>query len=146
MRKLVLFLTLLLAAAPALAQPVSTADEGVYVVVSRSGTPAGVYFHLYRRQGIWVMDARHAGQRWINISCDPGCRYHRSTPAEIDKYIPPDLLARNDVGCIQNAAQAFCRFNPKGRPEQARHIIISLVSITGEPAPLFLRRLSGPPR
>ena len=77
----------------------------------------------------------NTGKEWKNISCDAGCEYRNSTAKEIQSYFPPDWLAGVEIACIQNTAQAFCRFSPNRDAGKAGHVVVALV--TGKPIPIW---------
>ncbi|HEY1028551.1 MAG TPA: hypothetical protein VGE28_13120 [Pseudomonas sp.] len=115
-------------------------DTGTYVLLGRDSAPTEVFYRLSKQDGEWVMHGKQAGSTWTNISCDSGCDYRKTTHDEITAYFPADWVANTDIACIQNIAQAFCRFTAKTDPGKTGHVLIALV--TGTPIPMFLQRTS----
>lgn len=85
------------------------------------------------------MEGRQANGAWTNISCEAACQYRPSTAADIEALFPPHWREQADLACIQNHAQAFCRYSPKGNAAAASYVVVALV--TGRPVPIFLRRV-----
>lgn len=114
-------------------------DVGTYVLLNRKLKPIDMYYRLSRYNGKWVMEGKKPGHGWTNLSCVSGCEYRNSSAAEIHKYFPADWRAHTNIACIQNVAQAFCRYSMKGDPEKKGYVAVTLV--TGHPIPIFLRRV-----
>ncbi|GAB7549679.1 hypothetical protein CS8_093910 [Cupriavidus sp. 8B] len=135
-----LFLIAALSVMPiASAGGLSDSDVGTYEYLGQNHAPSGVLYRLSRSSGKWVASGKLPGKEWKDISCDPGCEYRNSTTKEIQSYFPSDWLANADIACIQNIAQAFCRFSPIKDPGKVGHMVIALV--TGKPAPVMVRRV-----
>nr|WP_082664827.1 hypothetical protein [Burkholderia ambifaria] len=134
-----LFAATLSVSSLAFAGGLSDADAGTYEWLNQKGAPTGVLYRLNRSSGRWVALGKLPGKEWKDISCDRGCEYRDSTTREIQSYFPPDWLANANIACIQNAAQAFCRFGPVKEPGKAGHVIVTLV--TGKPVPILVRRV-----
>ena len=115
-------------------------DMGTYVLLGRDRTPTDMFYRLSKNGEKWVMNGKEPGGLWKSISCDKGCDYRKTTDGEINTYFPADWRANADIACIQNIAQAFCRYNPKGDQTKAGYVVIALV--TGRPIPMFIRRVN----
>lgn len=125
-----------------IAAEMSEADTGTYEWLNPKGEPTGVLYKLGRaNDGKWVAEGLLPGQGWKNVSCDAGCEYRNSTADEIENYFPVSWIANADISCIQNIAQAFCRYSGKTEPNRNGHVIIVLTS--GKPIPLMARKVSG---
>ena len=123
----------------ALAVEINVTDIGTFELMDVNMKPTGFFYRLsLDKEGNWAMDGKKPGQKWENISFNPGCEYRRTTIEEMQAYFPQSWLTNADVACIQNIAQAFCRFSPKNEPTRIHHLVIALV--TEKPSPLFLRR------
>ncbi|WP_084150929.1 hypothetical protein [Azohydromonas australica] len=121
------------------ASALSEADTGTYVILDRAKNPTDMFYRLSRSGDKWVMEGKKPGGRWANISCDAGCEYRTSTEAEIKQYFPADQRASLDFACIQNMAQAFCRYLTKENPNKGGYVVVALV--TGQPIPVLVRRV-----
>lgn len=119
---------------------ISKQDAGTYVVLDQKRAPTGMFYRLSKDNEKWVAEGRKPGADWINISCDSGCEYRASTEPEIQSYFPADWRANTRISCIQNMAQAFCRYTAKEDKMKGGYVMIALV--TGRPIPIFLRRVS----
>ena len=125
-----------------IADEISDAYTGTYEWLSPKGEPTGVLYKLGRaNDGKWLAEGFIPGQGWKNISCDVGCQYRNSTSDEIEKYFPTSWIANADISCIQNIAQAFCRYSGKSEPDRNGHMIITLTS--SKPIPVMVRQVSG---
>lgn len=123
----------------ATAGELSEQDAGTYVVLDQRRAPTDMFYRLSKYNGKWVAEGKKPGSIWENISCDSGCEYRVSTESEIQSYFPPDWRANAQISCIQNMAQAFCRYNAKEDQTKGGYVMIALV--TGRPIPIFLRRV-----
>ncbi len=127
--------------APALAAgapEVGPSDSGTYVFL-KQGAPTEMFLRLSKGGGQWIVEIKKPGGHWQNTICDQGCDYGKSTEQEIQRYFPADWRANTDIACIQNMAQAFCRYNDKGAPQRVAYVVIALA--TGRPIPMFVRRV-----
>lgn len=141
MNKLSLFLFALILISPfAKAGEIIESDKGTYVLLGRDRAPTDMFYRLSKKGEKWVMDGKEPGGSWKSISCDKGCDYRKTTDGEIKTYFPADWMANADIVCIQNIAQAFCRYNPKGDLTKAGYVVIALVS--GKPIPMFLKHVN----
>lgn len=137
--RLLLLLALIAMHSLASGSELSDADAGTYEWLKEDRTPTGVLHRFSRSGGKWVVVSKVPGEDWTNVSCDPGCGFRNSTGKEIQTYFPPSFRAQHDIACIQNIAQAFCRFVPINDPRSRGYIVIALV--TGKPFPIRTRRL-----
>ncbi len=140
MKSTIFFLAAALFSPLLAAAELSGPDLGTFVVLDQKRAPIDMFYRLSKNHGKWVMEGREAGGNWTNISCDSGCEYRISSAAEIQSYFPPDWTQANRISCIQNMAQAFCRYAPIQEAGEAGHIVIAFV--TGRPIPIFVRRVS----
>lgn len=141
MKKLLVLLVAVLCAFSALAEePLNASDTGTYVVLDNDYKPVDIFYRLSQRDGQWVADGKMPNGNWTNVSCDPGCAYRDSNEAEIRKYFPPGWFTNTNIACIQNLAQAFCRFSLKDNPSKRGYVIIALTR--GQPIPFILRRVA----
>src|SRR6218665_2581480 len=124
------------AARPAPAPELPAADAGTFVVLDRQQAPTELYYRLSQSSGQWLMEGKQADATWTNISCEAACQYRPSTAADIEALFPPTWRERADLACIQNHAQAFCRYSPKGNAAAANYVVVALV--TGKPIPIFV--------
>lgn len=117
----------------------SDLDAGTYEWLNQNQAPTGVLYRLSRSGGKWVGSGKLPGKGWEDISCDPGCEYRDSAAKEIQTYFPSNWLVSMDIACIQNVAQAFCRYSPSKAPGKLGHVMVVLV--TGKPMPVMVRRV-----
>ncbi len=134
-----LFAVALYSFSAAAADSLNDGDTGTYVVLDKNRNPTEMFYRLSQSDGKWVMDGKKPGGGWANISCDTGCEYRDSTEGEIQTYFPPDWRANTSISCIQNMAQAFCRYSVKEDSTKRGYVVIALV--TGRPIPIFVRRV-----
>ena len=140
-RRVISLIAALTAMPIAFAGGLSDSDAGTYEYLGKNRAPTGVLYRLSHSNGKWEASGKIPGKEWKNISCDAGCEYRNSTAKEIQSYFPPDWLAGVEMACIQNTAQAFCRFSPNQDAGKAGHVVVALV--TGKPIPILVRRVDG---
>lgn len=138
-RLLLLLVATILPAPMVSGAELSDVDTGTYEMLRADGSPSGSLYRLSRSGNKWVVNGKLPGKDWKDISCDPGCEYRNSSKREIQSYFPPDWRENNEIACIQNVAQAFCRFTPVNDSSKRGYIFFALV--TGKPIPVRTRRL-----
>ena len=114
-------------------------DSGVYVILKRDGTSGDLFYRISKGLSGWQAEGRSSKDEWQSISCEQGCQYLSSSQVSIESWFPPDWRANNEIGCINNKANAFCRFSAKGEPGKGGYVMIALV--TEVPTPMFFKRL-----
>ena len=124
------------------AAEINASDAGTYVLLGRNHQPTELFYRLTGSAGKWLMEGKEPGGKWQKISCDKGCEYRSTTRDEVMSYFPANWVANTDIACIQNIAQAFCRYTPKEGGKTAGYVVIALV--TGRPMPLFIQRVKAP--
>lgn len=139
MKKFAVLIAAAFCASLSFAGELSEGDTGTYVVLDQKRTPTNMFYRLSKNDGKWLMEGKKPGGQWANISCDSGCEYRPTTEAEIQNYFPPDWRANSKIACIQNMAQAFCRYVANEDPSRRGYVVIALV--TGRPIPIFVRRV-----
>ncbi|MGO4303683.1 hypothetical protein [Cupriavidus sp. RAF12] len=139
MKHLLLLIAITMLMPTASAAELSESDAGTYELLREDRTPSGVFFRFTRSGGKWVAFGKTPGKDWENVSCDPGCLYRNSTEKDIRAFFPPSWRESNEIACIQNIAQVFCRFAPSKTPGERGYVFIVLV--TGKPFPVRTRRL-----
>ncbi|MDE2421766.1 MAG: hypothetical protein KGO49_11380 [Gammaproteobacteria bacterium] len=138
-KKLLLLTVTLLVSFFARSAELSDVDSGIYEVLNPKNEATGVLYKLSKTNTGWSAFGKLPNNNlWKDLSCDAGCAYRTSTDTDVNGFFPADWLARFDIACIQDIAQAFCRVSPKGDPSKNIHMIIALV--TGKPIPLYLKR------
>jgi len=142
MKKLLLLVACLCFPHPVLASELTAADAGTFVVIGQNGDPTNVFYRLSYNGTNWVAEGKLPDGSWKNVSCDTGCDYRTSSPSEALAYMPPVMRDTTDISCIQNVAQAFCKYSQKNAPQSGGYVIIALV--TGKPLPMFVQRVSKP--
>jgi hypothetical protein len=111
-------------------------DAGTYVLLGNDDQPTELYYRLSRPDGRWLMEGKEPKGEWKNISCDAGCQYRQSTDAEVDRYfLLQRARAQYETACIQNIAQAFCRYRAKDDPSVVGYVVVALVT----PVPILMR-------
>jgi hypothetical protein len=113
-------------------------DAGVYAVVGRDGQPTSVLYRFSFEAGTWRAEGKDESGAWRSINCDSGCQYVASDKAQSQAYLPPAMRQTYVMVCVQNVAQAFCKYVGKANPSQGGYVVIALV--TNPPTPIFLRR------
>lgn len=140
-RILSLLALVFIAAAPAFAaQPLNAQDAGTYALLKRDGQPSTMQYRVSLAGGRWIAEGREGEGEWRDISCDRGCTYRDSTPEEAVQFLPARQREEFDIACIQNMAGAFCRYTTRADPAKGGYLMAALV--TGQPIPVFLRRVS----
>jgi hypothetical protein len=140
MKKFILLLGIAFYSLSATAGDLSEQDAGTFVVLNQQRAPTDMFYRLSKTGEKWVMEGKKPGASWANISCDSGCEYRVSSKSEIESYFPPDWRANSQISCIQNMAQAFCRYTSNKDQTKSGHVVIALV--TGRPIPIFVRRVA----
>lgn len=135
-----LTVALLLISSIANAGEILDTDTGTYVLLGRDRTPTDMFYRLSKSYGKWTMEGKKPGSSWQSISCAKECDYRKTSDIEINTYFPSDWRANTDIACIQNTAQAFCRFSQKINPTKVGYVVIALV--TGKPIPMFIKRVN----
>ena len=138
MRLLYVFFIALLASNCASSAELNSSDSGVYVVVGRDGQLSSLSYRFTLEKGSWRAEGKEGPGPWINVSCDHGCQYVTSSSAQSESYLPPPMKTGFTIACIQNSAQAFCRYIDKSNPSQGGYVVMGLV--TSPPTPIFVRR------
>jgi hypothetical protein len=123
----------------ALAQPVSDLDAGTYAVLGKNGAPSAAAYRFSTAGGKWVAEGKIGGEPWRNISCDAGCEYRVSSASEAESYLPATARQNFTIACIQNIAQAFCRYRSNSNPSYVGYVVMGLV--TSPPTPIPVRRM-----
>lgn len=123
----------------AFAQPVSDLDAGTYTVLGKNGAPSTAAYRFTMPAGKWVAEGKIGEEPWKNISCDAGCEYRVSSAAEAESYLPATARQNFKIACIQNMAQAFCRYTSNTNPSHIGYVVMALV--TSPPTPIPLRRM-----
>ena len=139
MKSFLLLVGLVFFSISANATGLSDQDAGTFVVLNQQRAPTDMFYRLSKVKGKWVMEGKKAGAGWSNISCDSGCEYRASSESEVQSLFPPDWRANVKISCIQNVAQAFCRYLSIKDPTKGGHVVIALV--TGRPIPIFVSRV-----
>jgi hypothetical protein len=139
MKNLFFFFGITLFSLLATAGELSEQDTGTFVILDHKRAPTNMFYRLSINNGKWVAEGKKPDESWADISCDSGCEYRVSSESEIQSYFPPDWRSNNQFSCIQNMAQAFCRFTTNQDPTKGGYVMIALV--TGRPIPIFIRRV-----
>lgn len=124
--------------AAATSAELGASDAGVFVVLDRDRQPTSLSYRFTLDGGVWRAEGRDGQGSWKDISCDRGCEYVVATPTESEAYLSPAMRPRYTMACIQNMAQAFCKYVEKASPSQGGYVIMGLV--TNPPTPIFVRR------
>ncbi|WP_298924155.1 hypothetical protein [uncultured Ramlibacter sp.] len=120
----------------AFSQPISNLDAGTYTVLVKDGAPTAAY-RLSSAGNQWVVEGRIGAEPWRNISCGAGCEYRVSTHAEAESYLPVAERQNLTIACIQNIAQAFCRYNLKAEPSRFGYVVVVLTTSPATPISVF---------
>ena len=143
MKLLLVTLTLLLLGTSAvMAAEITESDTGTFVLLDKDKKATDQFYRLSKADGKWVMEGKEPHGTWKNISCDSGCEYTATPQADLETYFPEDWREHAEIACIQNAAQAFCRYSPKDDPKKTDYVVIA--RLTDKPVPLFVRRVTVP--
>jgi len=78
----------------------------------------------------------------MDISCGPHCSYRPSSTADVQSYFPSGRLEHARISCIQNIAQAFCKFESRDDPAPLNYMVVMLMQ--KPPIPVFVRKISTP--
>lgn len=138
-RKIAVLLTLIAIASASTAQGISESDEGTYEWLNVKGQGTGVLFRLVKQtDGAWAAEGKLPNRDWESVSCGADCTYRETTAEEVISYFPQHWLDQASIYCIQNLAQAFCRYDSKSAPEKTGYL--TFVLVTGKPIPIILKR------
>lgn len=118
---------------------IGPSDNGSYVFLNKQGAPTEMFMRLSRGDDKWIVEIKKPGGQWQNTICEQGCDYSKSSAQDIQRYFPADWRANTEIACIQNMAQAFCRYKDKVAPFRSAYVVIALA--TSRPIPMFIRRV-----
>lgn len=142
MKHLTQTLLLLISMAVYAAPPIIERDTGTYVVLGKDQQPTDVFYRLSQTENTWKMEGKIGNAPWKDISCEQSCQYQPTDAQAAASYLPPAMRENYDISCINNIAQAFCRYTLKSNPGQGGFVVVGLV--TAQPTPILLRRISKP--
>jgi hypothetical protein len=127
----------LLACGPA--QAVQERDEGTYVVLNAKGEPTDKVFRVLRKAGDWAIEDRMPDGAWVDVTCSDYCRLSTSTPADIQRFFSPAVLAKITPECVHNKVFAFCACTSKSDAGFRSYVFVVLNQAT--PALVGLARV-----
>ena len=134
-----IFATLLgLSCAAATSADLNASDAGVFVVTGRDSQPTSLSYRFTLERGVWHAEGRDGQGPWKDLSCDRGCEYVIATSAKSETYLPAAMKQRYTMACIENAAQAFCKYADKKNSSHGGYVVMALV--TNPPTPILVRR------
>jgi hypothetical protein len=140
MRKVAIAALTLIASALANAQGLTVRDGGEYAVLTADGEPTTLKYRFSLSDRKWLAEGKEGDGPWRNISCDQGCEYRVSTKAEAVNYLPKHARQRFHIFCIQNVAQAFCRYTEISNSSHVGYVVMALV--VNPPRAIPLRRIN----
>jgi hypothetical protein len=120
--------------------PISSKDAGTYVVLGKDRKPSKLFYRLSLDGYAWKMEGKKASGGWENISCTQGCQYKPTPSQDAASFLPIAMRQSYDMACIQNIAQAFCRYSLKSNASQGGYVVVALV--TGKPTPILVQRVA----
>ncbi|MDD2775163.1 MAG: hypothetical protein PHU06_04335 [Gallionella sp.] len=136
MKQLLILLTLLFS-------PVcfgfDSSNVGVYAIVHKTGEVTNFVFYVSEQSGKWDIEQRKISGEWESVACENDCILNISSTADIEKFIPQDVLAKQKFECIQNTAFAFCHYQLIENTQRAGYVMIALV--TQRPTPIPLKKV-----
>lgn len=122
---------------------ITDTDIGTYNLLNAQMQPSPMLIYFGKKDNAWIVYGKdNDASDWKNISCDQGCEYKYSTQEELDMYMYFIFGERKnefEIACIQNKANAFCKFQQKSTMSQF-YALIALV--TARPIPIFLKKLN----
>lgn len=134
-------LALAIFASASSAKGITESDAGTYEWLNAKGQGSGVLFRLIKQaDGAWAAEGKLPNRDWESVGCGAGCTYRTTTSEEVISYFPQRWLEQANIECIQNRAQAFCRYDSKSAPPSTGYLILALV--TGKPTPIKLKRVN----
>jgi hypothetical protein len=140
MRRVASTALILIAFASAFAERLTIRDGGEYVVLAADGKPTTLMYRFSIRDRKWLAEGKEGNEPWRNISCDKGCEYRVSTEVEAVNYLPKDARQRFRISCVQNVAQAFCRYTSNLNSSHVGYVVMALV--VNPPRAIPLRRIN----
>lgn len=140
MKKHFALVSLFFATAVCFAAPIAQKDAGTYVVMAKDGKASDLYYRLTLTGNLWKMEGKEAAGSWQDISCERSCEYKVTTTDVANSYLPKAMRDTYDIACINNVAQAFCRYTLKANPKQGGYVVVALV--TGQPTLILLQRVA----
>ncbi|UOO92383.1 hypothetical protein [Vitreoscilla stercoraria] len=150
LKKLTLGLMAVLSTSAVMAAGFGAQDAGVYELVTlKNNQPAGlsgIQMRLTHQNGRWAMDGKDgtlkgaAKNQWQNICSTSNCDFQASTGSQLQAIFPQlaQMKKADDIGCIQNQVQAFCRFDSKAQKGYTSYMMVALQS--KPPVQMILQR------
>jgi hypothetical protein len=120
--------------------PISSKDAGTFVVLDKERKPSKLFYRLSLGGSAWKMEGKKASGGWDNISCEKSCQYKPTPSQDAASYLPIAMRQSYDIACIQNIAQAFCRYSLKSNASQGGYVVVALV--TGQARPILVQRVA----
>lgn len=113
-------------------------DAGVFKVLNWDSSTTTSSYRVLRKSEVWSIERKELGGNWKSDVCNSDCDYRVATDTEIKTILSPGWRSDNNISCIINRAQAFCRFDSIGTASQSRYIMVSFVD--GNKIPRRLKR------
>jgi hypothetical protein len=109
-------------------------DAGTYTVVERTGRLTDLAFYMALAGKDWVIEERKPDGSWSTMACAKDCVLRVSSPEDIARFFPVDVLASVVPSCVHNGALAFCNVAARLAPERKPHLLITLLA----PVPILI--------
>ncbi len=134
------YLSLLLLSSSTIAVgQVAPQDGGVFAVIGRDGKPGSLLYRFTYKMGKWMAEGKDGDAMWKDISCETGCEYKESSAMQAKSYLPQQMREKFSISCIQNQAQAFCKYVDLSNSSKGGYVVIALV--TSPPTPIPVQRV-----
>jgi hypothetical protein len=115
---------------------------GIYTVAQRTGRLTDLAFYMALAGKDWVIEERKPDGSWSAMACAKDCVLRVSSPEDIARFFPVDVLASVVPSCVHNGALAFCNVAARLAPERKVHLLITLATPVPIPIPIPVKKVS----
>ena len=112
-------------------------DAGVYEIVklqdNKPASLSGIQMRLHQKNGQWSMEGKDSSiqgankGKWLPVCTAANqCSFTTSSPAQLKAMFPQwaQMSKTDDIGCIQNQIQAFCRLDSKSQKGYTAYMMV----------------------
>ena len=124
--------------APKLVATITAADMGTYALLDKDDKPTDTLYRLSKPKGKWKIESKIGQAPFKDVSCGPKCVIEASGPHQILAMFPPGWVANAEIGCVQNATQAFCHYLTRIKEGKDGFVFVTILN--NESRPHFLQK------
>lgn len=115
-------------------------DTGTYTAVARTAGLTDLAFYMSLSGKAWSIEERKPDGSWSAMACTKDCALRVSSPEDVARFFPVDVLASVAPSCVHNGVLAFCNVAARLAPEHTAHLLIMLAMPA--PIPIRLKKVS----